>query len=40
VRKAANTPPNYENASLDNFQMPQENRIALTGLGEVLLLLI
>jgi DNA replication protein DnaC len=37
VRRAANIPPNYENASLENFQMPQENPIARAGLGKVLM---
>ena len=27
LRDATNVPPKYENASLDNFQIPQENPI-------------
>ncbi len=30
-------PPNYRMASLDNFQIPQDNPIARTGLGTVLM---
>jgi DNA replication protein DnaC len=30
-------PPNYEHASLDNFQIPQDNPIARSGLGTVLM---
>jgi DNA replication protein DnaC len=30
-------PPNYVRASLDNFQIPQDNPIARTGLGTVLM---
>lgn len=37
LRKASGIPPNYEHASLDNFQIPQENPIARAGLGKVLM---
>jgi len=37
LRNAAGIPPNYERASLENFQIPQDNPIAKTGLGTVLL---
>jgi DNA replication protein DnaC len=37
LRNATNIPPKYENASLDNFQIPQENPIARAGLGKVLM---
>lgn len=37
LRDATNVPPKYENASLDNFQIPQENPIARAGLGKVLM---
>ena len=30
-------PPNYARASLDNFQIPQDNPVARTGLGTVLM---
>jgi DNA replication protein DnaC len=30
-------PPNYQNASLDNFQVPQDNPIARAGLGTVMM---
>jgi DNA replication protein DnaC len=30
-------PPNYQQASLDNFQIPQDNPIARSGLGTVLM---
>jgi DNA replication protein DnaC len=33
----AGIPPNYEHASLDNFQIPQDNPTARTGLGTVLM---
>ena len=37
IRQAAGIPPNYERATLENFQIPQDNPIAKTGLGTVLL---
>lgn len=37
LRKGSNVPPNYEHASLDTFQIPQENPIARAGLGKVLM---
>jgi DNA replication protein DnaC len=37
LRKISNIPPNYENASLDTFQIPQENPVARAGLGKVLM---
>jgi DNA replication protein DnaC len=37
IRKTSNIPPNYENASLETFQIPQENPIARAGLGKVLM---
>lgn len=33
----ANIPPNYENATLDSFKLPEDNPIARTGLGTVLM---
>ena len=37
LRQAAGIPPNYERVTLENFQIPQDNPIAKTGLGTVLL---
>jgi DNA replication protein DnaC len=37
LRETSGIPPNYQRASLDNFQIPQDNPIARTGLGKVLL---
>jgi DNA replication protein DnaC len=37
LRRASGIPPNYEHASLDNFQIPQENPVARAGLGKVLM---
>lgn len=37
LRQSSRIPPNYERASLDNFQIPQDNPIARAGLGKVLL---
>jgi len=37
LRRSSNIPPNYERASLDTFQIPQENPIARAGLGKVLM---
>jgi DNA replication protein DnaC len=37
LKDASGIPPNYVRASLDNFQIPQDNPIARTGLGTVLM---
>jgi DNA replication protein DnaC len=37
LQEHAGIPPNYEHASLDNFQIPQDNPTARTGLGTVLM---
>lgn len=37
LRDLSGIPPNYQRASLDNFQIPQDNPIARAGLGKVLL---
>jgi DNA replication protein DnaC len=37
LRRSSGIPPNYERASLDNFQVPQDNPIARQGLGTVLM---
>jgi DNA replication protein DnaC len=37
LQESANIPPNYENASLDSFELPRDNPIAASGLGNVLL---
>jgi DNA replication protein DnaC len=37
VRENSGIPPNYQHASLDNFQIPQDNPIARAGLGTVLM---
>jgi DNA replication protein DnaC len=37
LREKSAIPPNFEHASLDNFQIPQDNPIARTGLGTVLM---
>ncbi|MEO8099851.1 MAG: ATP-binding protein [Acidobacteriota bacterium] len=37
LRKASGIPVNYEHASLDNFQIPQDNPIARAGLGSVMM---
>jgi DNA replication protein DnaC len=37
LQDGSGIPPNYVKASLDNFQIPQENPIARTGLGTVLM---
>ncbi len=37
IKEAAGIPPNYENATLENFQMPQDNPTARLGLGTVLM---
>ena len=37
LKESANIPPNYRDASLDNFQMPTDNPVARQGLGTVLM---
>lgn len=37
LKENANIPPNYQQASLDNFQMPTDNPVARQGLGTVLM---
>jgi DNA replication protein DnaC len=37
LKDASGIPPNYERATLDNFQIPQDNPIARNGLGTVLM---
>ena len=37
LQSASRIPPNYANATLDNFQIPQDNPIARAGLGTVLM---
>ena len=37
LKDASGIPPNYALASLDNFKIPQDNPIARTGLGTVLM---
>jgi len=37
LRETSGIPPNYQRASLDTFQIPQDNPIARSGLGKVLL---
>jgi DNA replication protein DnaC len=37
LQDASGIPPNYVRATLDNFQIPQDNPIARTGLGTVLM---
>lgn len=37
LRRASGIPPNYESASLENFQIPQDNPTARSGLGMVLM---
>jgi DNA replication protein DnaC len=37
LKDGSRIPPNYEQASLDNFQMPADNPIARQGLGTVLM---
>jgi DNA replication protein DnaC len=37
LKENANIPPNYQQASLDNFQMPADNPVARQGLGTVLM---
>ena len=35
IRQKAGIPPNYEDAALDNFKIPQHNPLARDGLGKV-----
>jgi len=37
LKESANIPPNYEQASLDNFQMPADNPVARESLGQTLM---
>jgi DNA replication protein DnaC len=37
IKEASGVPPNYEFATLDNFQIPQDNPTARLGLGTVLM---
>lgn len=37
IEESSGIPPNYQNASFDNFLLPPDNPIARTGLGTVLL---
>ena len=37
LRQAAAIPPNYERVTLENFQIPQDNPIAKSGLGTVIM---
>jgi DNA replication protein DnaC len=37
IRESSGIPPNYERATLDNFQMPSDNPTARNGLGTVLM---
>jgi len=37
LQEGSGIPPNYVRATLDNFQIPQDNPIARTGLGTVLM---
>jgi len=37
LHERSGIPPNFQHASLDNFQIPQDNPIARTGLGTVLM---
>jgi len=37
LQEGSGIPPNYARATLDNFQIPQDNPIARTGLGTVLM---
>ncbi len=37
IRDSSGIPPNYERATLDNFQIPQDNPTARAGLGTVLM---
>lgn len=37
LRQAAGIPPNYERATLENFQIPPDNPVAKQGLGTVLM---
>jgi DNA replication protein DnaC len=37
LKEGSGIPPNYQRASLDNFQIPQDNPIARSGLGTALM---
>ncbi|MGH9559268.1 MAG: ATP-binding protein, partial [Bryobacteraceae bacterium] len=37
LKASANIPPNYDGATLDNFNIPQDNPIAKTALGKALM---
>src|SRR5579871_468405 len=37
LKETANIPPNYAGASLENFEIPQDNPAARQGLGTVLM---
>ncbi len=37
LRQSSRIPPNYEHTTLENFQMPQDNPLARSGLGTVLM---
>ena len=37
LQETANIPPNFKNATLDNFQFPRDNPIAMQGLSSVVL---
>ena len=37
IKESSGIPPNYERVTLDNFQVPQDNPTARTGLGTVLM---
>ena len=37
LKESSNIPPNYQQASLDNFQMPADNPVGRQGLGTVLM---
>jgi len=37
LKESSNIPPNYQEASLDNFQMPADNPVGRQGLGTVLM---
>ena len=37
LKEAAGVPPNYERATLENFEIPQDNPIARNALGEALM---
>jgi DNA replication protein DnaC len=37
LRESSGIPPNYENASLENFQIPKDNPVARAGLGTIMM---